>query len=221
MGPQQLDAAPAGELLQRQEELQAEAEQVIADLDLFDTLGRAGNVRLIGSSVTGLMVWRDLDLQVLSPGLAATGAWALVQPLAAHPRVYEARYINQSGTSSFSGDPRDGRFYFQVYYRTDAGDEWKLDVSFWLSGDPREDEVAYQERLVQRLDPETRVAILWIKSLWVESPQRRDPAYGREVSSVDIYDAALEHGVRTPEEFDAYLAARGKPTRSLDRTDAA
>jgi hypothetical protein len=30
----------------------------------------------------------------------------------------------------------------------------------------------------------------------------------------------LEHGVRTPEEFDAYLAARGKPTRSLGRTCA-
>lgn len=54
-----------------------------------------------------------------------------------------------------------------------------------------------------------------------ESPERRDPAYGREVSSVDIYGAVLEHGVRTPEEFDAYLAARGKPTRSLGRTGAA
>jgi hypothetical protein len=30
---------------------------------------------------------------------------------------------------------------------------------------------------------------------------------------MDIYDAVLEHGVRTPAGFDAYLRARGKTTR--------
>lgn len=141
--PSQLDTVRAAELLRRQEELQAEGEQVIADLDLLSVLGRAGEVRRIGSSVTGLMVWRDLDLQVLSPGLSAAGAWEIVSSLAVHPQVVEMRYLNQSGSASFSGDPRDSRYYFQVYYRMDRGDDWKLDVSFWLSGDPREDEITY------------------------------------------------------------------------------
>jgi hypothetical protein len=131
------------------------------------------------------------------------------------------RYINQADRRSFSGDPRDDRFYFQLFYGTSADDVWKLDVSFWLAGDEREDGVTYQAGLVRRLDPETRLAILWIKSLWAESPERRDVAYGRDVSSIDLYDAVLEHAVHTPEAFDAYLAARGKPTRSLDRSDAA
>lgn len=213
-----LDAVRAGVLLRRQEGLQAEAGQVIRDLDLLGALGRAGNVRLIGSYVTGLMVWRDLDLQVLSPGLGAAKAWKMVEPLAAHRRVHEVRFLDQAGTNNFSGDTRDSRHYFQLLYRTSRGDDWKLDVSFWLSGEPREDEVAYQEVLARRLDQEMRLAILWIKGLWVESPEQRDPAYGREVSSVDIYDGVLEHGVCTPEEFDAYLAARGKPTRALGRT---
>ncbi len=221
MAPGRLDPGRASDLLRRQEELQAEAKQVIADLDLLGVLNRVGRVRLIGSFVTGLMVWRDLDLQVLSPDLGAAGAWDVVRSIVAHPRVYEVRYINQSGSSSFSGDTRDSRYYFQVYYRTDPGHDWKLDISFWLADDPREDEAAYLETLVGRLDPEARLAILWIKSLWVESPQRRDPAYGREVSSVDIYDAVLEHGVRTPEGFDAYLTARSKPTRSLGRAGVA
>jgi hypothetical protein len=213
-----LDAVRAGELLRRQKELQAEARQVIGDLNLLGVLGRVGSVRLIGSYVTGLIVWRDLDLQVLSPGLSAARAWEVVQPLAAHSRVHEVRFLDQAGANSFSGDPRDGRHYFQLHYRTIRSDDWKLDVSFWLSGEPRENEVAYQENLARRLNLGARLAILWIKGLWVESPERRDRAYGREVSSVDIYDAVLEHGVRTPEEFDAYLAARGKPTRSLGRT---
>lgn len=210
-----LDAVRAGELLRRQAELQAEAGHVIAELDLLDVLGRAGGVRLSGSAVTGLMVWRDIDLQVPSPGLSTAGAWDAVRALATHRRVYEVRFIDQSNTDNSASLPRDSRYYFQVFYRTDTGDDWKLDVSFWLSDDSREHEVVYQEGLVRRLDPESRIAILWIKSLWVESARRRDPAYGREVSSINIYDAVLEHGVRTPEEFDSYLTARGKPKRSL------
>lgn len=215
------DPARVEELLHRQDELQAEAERVAADLELFGVLGRAGTVRLIGSAATGLMVWRDLDLQILSPGLTAGDAWDVVRPLAAHQRVYEVRFVDQSGTGDLNVTRRDRRYYVQLYYRADRGHEWKLDVSFWLSGDPREDETAYTERLARRLDPEARFAILWIKGLWVESPRHRDPAYGREVSSMDIYEAVLEHRVRSPEEFDAYLAARGKPARSSGRTGAA
>jgi len=189
-----LDSVRAGELLRRQAELQAEAEEVIGDLDLLSVLGRVGS---------------------------AAEAWEVVQPLAAHPRVHEVRFLDQAGANSFSDDPRDGRHYLQHLYRTIQGDARQPDASLWLSGDPRENEMAYQEDLVRRLDPEARLAILWIKGLWVESPERRDRAYGREVSSVDIYGAVLERGVRTPEEFDAYLAAVGKPTRSLGRTGAA
>lgn len=178
-------------------------------------LNRAGHVRLIGSVVTALMVWRDIDVQVVAPGLQARRAWAVIAPLAAHPRVDGVRYCNQAGPRSFAGDARTSRFYVQVSYRTRAGGVWKLDVSFWRAADRREEAVTYQAALVRQLDPEARLAILWIKSLWVERPERRDVAYGREVASIDIYDAVLEHAVRTPEAFDAYLTARGKPTRSL------
>ena len=43
----------------------------------------------------------------------------------------------------------------------------------------------------------------------------RLPAYRHRVLSVDIYDAVLEQGVRTPAEFDVYLVARGKPAREF------
>ncbi len=51
--------------------------------------------------------------------------------------------------------------------------------------------------------------ILWLKDIWYRLPAYRDQVY-----SVDIYDAVMAHGVRTPTMFDAYLAARGKPTRA-------
>jgi len=39
------------------------------------------------------------------------------------------------------------------------------------------------------------------------------PTYPYEVGGTDIYDAVLEYGVRTPDEFDAYLRKRGLPAR--------
>jgi hypothetical protein len=57
----------------------------------------------------------------------------------------------------------------------------------------------------RRLTDETRLAILWIKDVW-----HRRPTYPYEVGGVDVYDAVLEHGVRTPDEFAAHLRARGR-----------
>jgi hypothetical protein len=65
MNTRPLDATYAAELLQRQHLLLAEARQVLADLDLMSRLGRLGHAEHIGSSVSGPMVWRDLDVGVL------------------------------------------------------------------------------------------------------------------------------------------------------------
>ena len=56
---------------------------------------------------------------------------------------------------------------------------------------------------------ETRLSILWIKDVW-----HRLPTYPYEVGGYDVYEAVLRHGVRTPEQFDAYLRERGLPGRS-------
>ena len=52
----------------------------------------------------------------------------------------------------------------------------------------------------QKLNPENILSILEIKSqCW------KDPGYRRTFSSSDIYDAVLEHGVKSLEEFREYL----------------
>ncbi len=38
-------------------------------------------------------------------------------------------------------------------------------------------------------------------------------------SSTDIYDAVLQHGIRTPAQFNCYLLAQGKPTESTVKHD--
>ncbi|GHO88483.1 hypothetical protein [Dictyobacter formicarum] len=193
------------QLLQRQGRLQAEAQHVLDELKVVDMLSQAGPVRQTGSTTLGLMVWRDIDLQVSSPGLSAERAFTIMQPLLSHPYVKQVRYLHQSG--HFKVDDLGERYFFMVFYQYHEPVEWKLDISFWLDPGIRPEPV--QDALERQLTPETRLLILRIKDVWYQLP-----AYRNTVASTDIYDAVLQHGVRTLDDFDQYLAQRGKPTRA-------
>jgi hypothetical protein len=123
------------------------------------------------------------------------------------PGLTRLDYRNEAGERSPTGQAADQRYYFVTYVETAVGDEWKIDLSLWLSDAPRP-HLAQLADLRRRLTDETRLAILWIKDLW-----HRLPTYPDEVSGVDVYDAVLERGVRTPDEFAANLRRRGLPVR--------
>jgi hypothetical protein len=195
------------QLLQRQQELQNESQIVVKELNLLELLSDAGTLCRVGSSVLGLMVWRDIDLAVSSPHMSPERVFEVMQPLFIHSRVKRIRYLNESGTSNPTHLLMDERYYFGVYYHTQAGTEWKIDISFWLMPGIHPEPI--HDAMKCQLTPETRLAILWIKDVWYQLP-----TYRNEVYSTDIYDAVLQHGVRTPGEFDRYLAERGKPSRN-------
>jgi hypothetical protein len=201
-----LDTAYVEQLLRRQDALQAEASRVIADLDLMSLLARAGRAEQVGSLVSGLMVWRDIDIGAVSPGLSVDRAWDVMRPIVARPAVTRVSYANESGHLNTSGRPYDDRHYFVIHYETATHEDWKIDITFWLTDGPREQRA--RALALRRLPRETRVCILWLKDVW-----HRLPTYPYEVGGTDIYDAVLEHGVRTPDEFDAYLRERGMPAR--------
>jgi hypothetical protein len=54
------------ELLTRQAALQTEAAQVLAELDLGQLFADVGPVLVVGSYLSGLMCWRDLDVCLLA-----------------------------------------------------------------------------------------------------------------------------------------------------------
>jgi len=197
----------ASALLQRQQALQAEAAAVLEDLNLLPILSRVGSPYQTGSCVSGLMVWRDIDVNVESPRASIRQAWETMSAMAAHPRIHRIRYLNDTGRFNPTGKSRDERFYFGLYYAPDSGEDWKIDVSFWLDDSPRSERTD-SASLLEGLTPERRLAILWIKDVW-----HRLPTYRKQVFSMDIYDAVLKHEVLTPAEFDRYLTQRGKPAR--------
>ena len=205
MASKRPEAAYAARLLERQDALQAEADRLLEQLDLPAMLGRAGSFVRLGSSVSGLMVWRDLDLGAHRRRLSPEEAWETMLPLAAHPHTTRLDYLNETGRLTPPELQGYGRYYFVTRHETDAGDEWKIDVSLWTP-EAAPVPLAHPQELRRRLTPETRLAILWIKDVWY-----RMPSYPDVVSGMDIYDAVLEHGVRTPEQFGRYLRQRDLP----------
>jgi hypothetical protein len=180
------------ELLAREDVLQAEARQFAADRDLANLLARLGRVIPVGSAVTGLMVWRDLDYTVDADGVTAKAVWGAVRPLL--ERCHRLVYADETGDRVAETAPYE-RHYF--VFRIDG---WKLDVSIWTNGAPAEVE-RYARQLAERLDDETRLAILRLKDAWHTRPE-----YPEIVGAFEIYEAVLEHGVRTPEQLERHLA---------------
>jgi hypothetical protein len=129
-----------------------------------------------------------------------------VNPLLTHPRTMGLHYANERGRYNPHADPASDRYYFVFRHMSVDGQNWKIDLSFFFSAQMLGalDHLAWLQR---ELTEETRIAILWIKDIW-----HRLPAYPYRVGGYEMYDAVLNAGVRTPDEFDAYLTARGLPT---------
>lgn len=172
------------ELLERASALRVEARAFLDRHSVEPRLAQGGAVQLVGSFVTDLMVWRDLDICVGASDFGRPAAWRLIRPLLdAADRVRYEHFDT----------PDDRRHYFVLRI-----DGWKLDVSVFAGAIPPA-VGQFQRDLLDRLDDELRVAILRLKELW-----HRRPEYPEVVGGYEICSAVLA-GVRTPQQLDAYL----------------
>jgi hypothetical protein len=71
---------------------------------------------------------------------------------------------------------------------------------------PHRNVTRWHEDLRERITAEQRGAVLRIKDVW-----HRRPEYPDQVGGLDIYTAVLDHGVRTPQQFAAWLAGQRRP----------
>ncbi len=189
-------------LLCRQSALQDEARELLSELDLKCRLARYSPVLVTGSFVSGLMVWRDLDVMLLGgPQLSPKEVLTALAELVVLPGLVGFRYADERGTRSPTGVSRDERYHVPMTYVRPSG-TWCLDLTFWLH-DPHENVVAWHEQLRDSLTFQERLDILGIKDVW-----HRRTEYPEVVSGFEIYTAVLDHGVRTPQQFEDWLATR-------------
>jgi hypothetical protein len=194
-----------GVLDERQERLQAEADELRRRWRLDEVLPRVGPVHYVGSYVSGLLVWRDLDVMVLVPsGFGPPELVGLLAELVTLPGVAGFDVHDERGPRSPTGQRRDERWHVPLVADAASGG-WRLDLTLWLNDDHAH-LTRWHEELRGRLTPEQRGTILTIKDAW-----RTRPEYPDVVGGSDVYQAVLEGGVRTPEEFAGWLGRHKEP----------
>lgn len=189
------------ELSARQNALQHGAKHQIVELRLEEMLSPFGDVIVVGSVVTGLMTWPDIDIEVIvqkMPRKEVIGE--LAQKFFAHEDMMRVWMMDNRGkidrhqpTGLYLGGKR-------------VVDEliWKFDIWFLLEGEQRsgKDDI---EWLKKSLTPLNKKYILRIKDKIANNPK-----YRKEIFSIDIYNAVIKEGVITLTDFKAYLKRSGR-----------
>ncbi|GAB3879616.1 hypothetical protein ACFQ1S_04340 [Kibdelosporangium lantanae] len=189
------------DLRERQDELQVEAAEVLATfVPVFESVGP---VVLTGSYVSRLMSWPEVDVMVLGgEDYAPRDVMDLLRRVIEVPGVVKLDYSDDRGPRRPTEHLRDERYHVGIVaeHRTRT---WTVDLSIWLR-DVHDNLRVWHEELRESITAEERDAVLWIKDAC--------PEYPRLVGGVDVYAAVLEHGVRTPGEFGAWVRERAHPS---------
>jgi hypothetical protein len=124
-------------LLHRQTALQEEARDVLHELDLERRLGDIGSMLVTGSFISGLMMWRELDIMFLGgPELSPTDVLAAMGRLVVLRGIVRFDYADERSLRSPAGEPRDERYRVPTTYARPSG-TWRLDLTFWCTTSTR------------------------------------------------------------------------------------
>jgi hypothetical protein len=113
-------------------------------------------------------------------------------------------YRDERGPRCVTGRLRDERYHVTLTVER-AGRCWQIDLTLWLH-DLHQNVTLWHEELRERITAEQRSAVLRIKDDW-----HLRPAYPHQIGGLQIYTAVIDNGIRTPDQFAAWLARHGLP----------
>jgi hypothetical protein len=185
--------APPRSTSERAEARRQTALDLLASLRYLERWGDVGRPELVGSVRHGLVVARDVDVEVSVDALDVAASFAVIAEVAADRRVTRALFRNEA-------DER-GWLYWEVVARGDDGKEWTIET--YVSG-PNDRYAGWSAEfagaLGDVLTDDARETILVLKESLAGDPNYR---------AMDVYRAVLEAGVGTREELRSWRATHG------------
>lgn len=175
-------------ILQIAKQMQDEAWAVIHEIDVINHWSSIGaTVNLVGSLKTGLLIHNyDIDFHIYTNPFKLADSFLAMSMLAENKRIKTVNYSNLI-------EEEDRCVEWHAFYEDRRGKNWQIDMIHILNDSPY---VGYFENVAERisnvLTQETREAILKIK---YELPN------DKKVTSIKIYQAVIEGGVRDMEAF--------------------
>lgn len=171
--------------LERADLRKQQAMAILNELQLIEKWNAVGNCFIVGAVAYDLIVEPDIDLETFCEAPNPSDIMSELSLLTLNKNVVELKYRDYTGTD-FNGH------YFKLIYQAEEI-EWNIDM--WLFSNKRKG--ALSKDLVpfmkENLTEDTRKAILDIKEALLQ--------LNEEFSSIFIYQAVLEFGVRNIDSF--------------------
>ena len=178
------------------EQLHAEADDILDKKGLRKILNQYGVVHITGSYSLGLMTWRDLDIYLEAQNLIEQEFFELGRDIVSLLQPVKMSFRNER-IAKTKGLPVG--FYWGVYLGDEKKGAWKIDI-WGLSSKECEERLSFCNQIAEKITSESKMKILQIKSrCWM------DPLYRKFYTSNDIYTAVLERHVHDVESFKIYL----------------
>ena len=176
--------------------LKNEADKLLSNWKLIDFLNKYGETYVVGSVELDLMVWRDIDIEIIAENTPAKdGAIEIAKylfNLEGMRKVSSIDYRDSDNTNKPKG------LYVGAEYIDESKNSWKIDV--WYLTKDSANSKSKTDEILSKLNEENRKKIVDIKSQIYNNPN-----YRKNVISVDIYEAVLEKGINNLEEFKKYI----------------
>lgn len=173
--------------------------EILSEMGLLEFLtDNFGETHVVGSVELDLMVWRDIDIEVI-----ATNKPTKENAISVAGFIYKNEHVRRVTPIDYTdgdGVKKPKGQYVGAEY-VENGNKWKLDV--WLLDKQSSRSFEVTNTLKGKITPENRIAILNIKNDLFEHPK-----YRKDFVSVDIYNAVIEGKVHNTQEFKDLLAKR-------------
>jgi hypothetical protein len=188
------------ELDQLNASLKSEADVILYEHGLLDTLRRHGTPVVVGSYTMDTMTWADLDMYLICDAPEVGAFFEVGRDIEGCVKAGWMSYRNNF-ISNWPDLPQG--LYWGVRTSHGLPRPWKIDI--WCIDSPQAQELTrFQDALQSRITPESRLAILQIKSHFCTHPKYRSGFH-----SMDIYNAVLDGGVGSVAEFERVLRDKG------------
>ena len=182
------------ELLAEQDRLHQQADKMLVTTGLATIFSRYGELLPIGGSYAyELMVYPDLDMNVIADEVTTQDFARMVAEIAASDFVRGFSAADRVRFApSHPGRPKGYWIGLDIPFEDDR---WGVDL--WLQAREWENgnNDSYREKLAH-ISQEQAAAILAIKYHLIHNG-----SYGKQFFSTDIYDAVLDHGVLSFDDF--------------------
>jgi hypothetical protein len=184
--------------IQKQQQLQNKANDILNDLGLISFLDKKGEVNLVGSYALNLMSWEDIDI-VVNGNQNVDDYLETVNYLFKQPKVYSLN-VQDFRKSIFPDRPQG--LYCGVSYLVKPNIFWKIDI--WFMGLIDKTALELVNKTKSKLNDKNRETILKIKN------EMREQGWGKTISGKDVYVAVLEKNIVDTEQFKDYLLKEGR-----------